>query len=82
VAQQISVGKRTTGINAFDYHPVPDDGGDGEDEFEEHLEADRHLGGSNYLFADGHAKWYRFEQTLNPGPANVGMHNINNLEIP
>jgi prepilin-type N-terminal cleavage/methylation domain-containing protein/prepilin-type processing-associated H-X9-DG protein len=23
----------------------------------------RHLGGANFLFADGHAKWYRLEQT-------------------
>jgi prepilin-type N-terminal cleavage/methylation domain-containing protein/prepilin-type processing-associated H-X9-DG protein len=27
----------------------------------------RHSGGSNYMFADGHAKWYRLEQTLNEG---------------
>ena len=26
----------------------------------------RHQGGSNYTFADGHAKWQRFEQTLDP----------------
>jgi prepilin-type N-terminal cleavage/methylation domain-containing protein/prepilin-type processing-associated H-X9-DG protein len=24
----------------------------------------RHAGGSNFVFADGHAKWYRMEQTL------------------
>jgi prepilin-type N-terminal cleavage/methylation domain-containing protein/prepilin-type processing-associated H-X9-DG protein len=27
---------------------------------------DRHTGGANYTFADGHAKWLRFEQTLDP----------------
>ena len=27
---------------------------------------DRHVGGSNYLFFDGHAKWYRLEQTFDP----------------
>ena len=27
---------------------------------------DRHKGGSNYNFVDGHAKWYRLEQTLSP----------------
>ena len=27
---------------------------------------DRHLEGSNYAFADGHVKWYRLEQTVNP----------------
>jgi prepilin-type N-terminal cleavage/methylation domain-containing protein/prepilin-type processing-associated H-X9-DG protein len=27
---------------------------------------DRHSGGSNYSFYDGHAKWFRLEQTFNP----------------
>nr|AUN36255.1 hypothetical protein [uncultured bacterium] len=27
---------------------------------------DRHLEGSNYTFADGHAKWYKLESTFNP----------------
>jgi prepilin-type processing-associated H-X9-DG protein len=31
-----------------------------------YLEPEKHLGGSNYTFADGHAKWYKFEQTINP----------------
>jgi len=31
-----------------------------------YTELERHLGGSNYAFADGHAKWYKLEQTLNP----------------
>lgn len=44
----------------------------------------RHQGGNNYAFADGHAKWYRFSQTLDkskPATAvdNWGMHNIDNL---
>ncbi|MDX1934211.1 MAG: DUF1559 domain-containing protein [Capsulimonadales bacterium] len=26
----------------------------------------RHSGGSNYTFADGHAKWFRFDATINP----------------
>ncbi|WP_394795833.1 DUF1559 domain-containing protein [Armatimonas sp.] len=26
----------------------------------------RHAGGSNYMFADGHAKWHRFNDTINP----------------
>jgi len=26
----------------------------------------RHNGGANYMFFDGHAKWYRYEQTLSP----------------
>jgi prepilin-type processing-associated H-X9-DG protein len=31
-----------------------------------YIQPDRHTGGSNYTFADGHAKWCRFEQTVNP----------------
>ncbi len=27
---------------------------------------DRHNGGANYTFFDGHAKWYKLEQTLDP----------------
>ncbi|MCS6860899.1 MAG: DUF1559 domain-containing protein [Abditibacteriales bacterium] len=27
----------------------------------------RHQNGANYVFVDGHAKWYRFEQTWNAG---------------
>lgn len=29
----------------------------------------RHLGGSNYIFLDGHAKWHRLEQTIPSDPA-------------
>jgi len=32
----------------------------------QYAQCDRHAGGSNYTFADGHAKWYRVEATLNP----------------
>jgi prepilin-type N-terminal cleavage/methylation domain-containing protein/prepilin-type processing-associated H-X9-DG protein len=31
-----------------------------------YMQPDRHTGGSNYTFADGHSKWFRFEQTINP----------------
>ncbi len=30
------------------------------------VQKNRHQGGSNYLFYDGHAKWARYEQTLSP----------------
>lgn len=30
------------------------------------MEPGRHSGGSNYMFADGHAKWHRFAQTIDP----------------
>ncbi|RYG69910.1 DUF1559 domain-containing protein [bacterium] len=41
---------------------------------------DRHLDGANYTFADGHAKWYRLEQTIRPqgflwGKANYSAGN-------
>ena len=30
------------------------------------VDYERHSGGSNYNFLDGHAKWLRMEQTLAP----------------
>ena len=30
------------------------------------MEPGRHTGGSNYVFADGHAKFFKFETTINP----------------
>jgi len=39
----------------------------------------RHQLGSNYVFGDGHAKWHRFSQTLQPGPVDLGMHNRDGL---
>lgn len=44
----------------------------------------RHLGGNNYAFVDGHAKWLKFPQTLDrTKPAlqvdNWGMHNVDDL---
>jgi prepilin-type N-terminal cleavage/methylation domain-containing protein/prepilin-type processing-associated H-X9-DG protein len=32
----------------------------------QYIEPGRHNGGSNYTFADGHSKWFRFEATINP----------------
>lgn len=31
-----------------------------------YIQPDRHNGGSNYTFGDGHSKWFKFEQTVNP----------------
>lgn len=44
----------------------------------------RHTGGNNYSFVDGHAKWFKFVQTLDKtlpvdDPNNRGYHNIDNL---
>jgi prepilin-type N-terminal cleavage/methylation domain-containing protein/prepilin-type processing-associated H-X9-DG protein len=48
------------------------------------LNIGRHTGGNNYGFTDGHAKWFKFNQTLDKtlsstDPHNWGMHNIDNL---
>ncbi len=48
------------------------------------LNIGRHTGGNNYGFVDGHAKWFKFTQTLDrtlaaTDVANKGMHNIDNL---
>lgn len=44
----------------------------------------RHTGGSNYAFLDGHAKWFKFVNTLDKTKpvndiTNWGMHNIDSL---
>jgi prepilin-type processing-associated H-X9-DG protein len=40
----------------------------------ERIAWNRHNGGANYVFVDGHAKWHRLEQTVTPvwlhGPCN------------
>lgn len=81
VAEQIMMGERQKGIGEIDYHFWHGDHLEPEAIWE-HLERDRHLGGSNYLFADGHVKWLRAEKTLSPGPAEIGMHNRDELAIP
>ncbi len=47
------------------------------------LNIGRHTSGDNYSFMDGHVKWFRYSQTLDPTKAandvtNYGMHNIDN----
>ena len=43
----------------------------------------RHLDGGNYLFADGHAKWYKLSATLNPANFMWGkkVYSANNAPI-
>lgn len=31
-----------------------------------YMQPDRHAGGATYTFSDGHSKWMKFEQTVNP----------------
>lgn len=74
-AEQIVTAERKRGMAETDYHPWD------VDEFEPHLEKERHFDGSNYLFADGHAKWLKWSRTLIPAVTDpvgghiVGMHN-------
>jgi len=42
------------------------------DELTGAIAAHRHNGGSNYVFADGHAGWKRFSQTFSP--PNIDLH--------
>lgn len=77
-SEQISIAIRRPGVAATGYHPWPDDHQTWDDlsaytEFESHIATDIHNGGSNYGFADGHAKWYRWENTIKP--PLPGMHN-------
>ena len=40
---------------------------------------ERHLGGSNYGFADGHAKWMKWDRLFSVGPPEIGMHNRDSI---
>lgn len=80
-SEQIMVGEREKDEEEIDYH-FWDEVTEVIDVGEIHLEKERHLGGSNYLFADGHVKWYRFENTLKTGHPDVGMHNRDSLDVP
>ena len=76
-AGQISIAERAAGVSETGYHPWPD-GSAWDDlstysEFESHLATDRHNGGANYGFADGHAKWQKWQSTIEP--PLPGMHN-------
>jgi prepilin-type N-terminal cleavage/methylation domain-containing protein/prepilin-type processing-associated H-X9-DG protein len=81
-AEQIAMGERMKDFDETDYHPWE------ADEFEPHLQKDRHFDGSNYLFADGHVKWVKWANTFRPtviDPTSnlpVGMHNRDALAEP
>jgi prepilin-type N-terminal cleavage/methylation domain-containing protein/prepilin-type processing-associated H-X9-DG protein len=48
-----------------------------------YIDFEKHLGGSNYTFADGHVKWHRIEQTLDPNNFMWGkkVHSANNMRV-
>lgn len=90
-AEMIMIGERATGMPWDGYHPWPRDGvswndlsaytaADGHNWFLLHLEEGRHNDGCNYAFADGHAKWLKWNQTLEP--PLPGMHNPDRLIPP
>ncbi len=47
-----------------------------------YINPSRHSGGSNYALADGSAKWYRFEQTINPTRYMWGNRMYSDRNIP
>jgi prepilin-type N-terminal cleavage/methylation domain-containing protein/prepilin-type processing-associated H-X9-DG protein len=92
-AEQVLVAEREKNIDAFDYHAweeehaepglqAEDEPHGHEDWEKDHIAKTRHSAGANYLFADAHAKWYKFEQTLRIGPDEFGMHNRDGLPEP
>ena len=70
VVERRSEGKKNTDFCDVHYHPwlaeaeLPQNVGDTVNPVA--LAARRHSGGSNYVYADGHAKWQRFENTRKP----------------
>ncbi|MGC9320369.1 MAG: DUF1559 domain-containing protein [Armatimonadota bacterium] len=90
-ASTIMVAERAEGAIWDGYHPWPTDGrswddlnayraADGHNWFVDHVAKGRHNGGCNYAFADGHGKWVRWAQTLQP--VLPGMHNPDRLIPP
>lgn len=84
-AEQIMIAERATGVGYDGYHPWPNSSsqnwddlgaylaGDGHNWFLDHIAQARHNDGCNYGFADGHAKWLKWQATVQaPLP---GMHN-------
>ncbi|MCX7599849.1 MAG: DUF1559 domain-containing protein [Armatimonadetes bacterium] len=77
-ADQIVIAERERGAPATCYHPWPDDHTSWDDlfaysEFADLIAKQPHNDGDNYGFADGHAKWLRWEATIRP--PLPGMHN-------
>ncbi len=76
-AETIMVAEREKGCGYEGFHPWPAAGGnwddldtyvagDGHNWLVDHIAKERHNGGSNYGFADGHAKWYKWDSTVEP----------------
>lgn len=88
-ANQIVIALRRQEVGDTDYHPWPgdalswdtpasyefDEGAGLENWFDQRIFQDAFTQGSNYAFADGHAKFYRWNQTVQGRPY-PGMHNV------
>lgn len=77
-ASQVCIAIRDPNCTETGYHPWPDDHTSWDDltkysEFASNIAKTIHSDGSNYGFADGHAKWYKWETTTQP--PLPGMHN-------
>jgi prepilin-type N-terminal cleavage/methylation domain-containing protein len=72
-AQAIYIAERNKDFCDVHYHPWLDEA---EIPSPTAIAFDRHHGGSNYVYAEGHAKWRRFEQTRTPfeGHTLYGEH--------
>jgi prepilin-type N-terminal cleavage/methylation domain-containing protein len=89
-AGQSVIALRKPLVEDDDFHPWPNDGtswdnttlyfdpGTNEDWFEERFFKDPFTKGANYGFADTHAKFFRFEQTM-AGRPYPGMHNVDRI---
>jgi len=81
-AEQIAVAERHANIPSDHYHAwmLPAYRPGILNELNTFIEKERHLGGSNYGFADGHVKWMKWERTLSAGPPEIGMHNRDSID--
>lgn len=84
--QQIYAAERARNYDVEDYHPWPEPQNGNKPEWS-NVHKTIHLEGSNFLFADGHVKWHRWEHTLVPAVTTTqdgysevsGMHSVDGL---